>query len=75
VTVGIGLVGCGQWGLNYLRAFSELEGCQVVTACDVSPQRLREAQRRSRDLRTTSDLSELLGDSRTQAVVVATTQR
>jgi predicted dehydrogenase len=72
VTVGIGLVGCGQWGLNYLRAFSDLEGCQVVAACDVSPQRLHEAERRSRDLRTTSDLSEVIGDPQIQAVVIAT---
>jgi predicted dehydrogenase len=72
VTAGIGLIGCGQWGLNYLRAFSDLEGCQVVAACDVSPQRLREAERRSRDLRTTSDLSEVIGDPQIQAVVVAT---
>jgi predicted dehydrogenase len=72
VTVGIGLIGCGQWGLNYLRAFSDLEGCQVVAACDVSPQRLREAERRSRDLRTTSDLGEVIGDPQIQAVVIAT---
>jgi len=72
VTVGIGLIGCGQWGLNYLRAFSDLEGCQVVAACDVSPQRLREAERRSRDLRTTSDLGEIIGDPQIQAVVIAT---
>jgi predicted dehydrogenase len=72
VTVGIGLIGCGQWGLNYLRAFSDLEGCQVVAACDVSPPRLREAERRSRDLRTTSDLSEVIGDPQIQAVVIAT---
>jgi len=72
VTVGIGLIGCGQWGLNYLRAFSELEGCRVVAACDVSPQRLREAERRSRDLRTTSALTDIVGDPEIRAVVVAT---
>ena len=46
MTIGIGLIGCGQWGLNYLRAFSELEGWRVVAACDFSPKRLREAERR-----------------------------
>jgi len=29
VTVGVGLVGCGSWGLNYLRAFSELDGVRI----------------------------------------------
>ena len=66
------MIGCGQWGLNYLRAFSELEGCRVVTACDVNLQRLREAQRRSRDVRITTELSTVLADSSINAVVIAT---
>ena len=56
VTIGIGLVGCGRWGLNYLRAFSELDGCRVVAACDVSPDRLREAAQK-----VTDRLKELCG--------------
>jgi len=60
VTIGIGLVGCGRWGLNYLRAFSELDGCRVVAACDVSPDRLREAERRAPGVRTSRELGELL---------------
>ena len=72
MTIGIGLVGCGQWGLNYLRAFSELDGCEVVAACDVSEARLREAQRRSRGIRTTTDISALIKDPDVNAVIVAT---
>lgn len=69
---GIGLVGCGQWGLNYLRAFSEIEGCEVVAACDISEARLLEAERRHRGIVTTTDLSKLLADPQVSAVVVAT---
>src|SRR2546430_14608462 len=72
MTVGIGLVGCGQWGLNYLRAFSELEGCRLVVACDPDPARLKEAQRRSPGLRTTLDVAQLLAEPEVTAVVVAT---
>lgn len=72
MTVGIGLVGCGRWGLNYLRAFSELDGCRVVAACDVNPDRLREAERRAPGLRTTPDLQALLTAPDIAAVVVAT---
>ena len=70
--IGIGLIGCGQWGLNYLRAFSELEGCEVVAACDISEARLLEAERRSRGIRTTTDVSALIRDPEVTAVVVAT---
>ena len=72
VSIGIGLIGCGQWGLNYLRAFSDLDGCQLVAACDVSPDRLREARRRNRDVRTTSELSELIAAPDVNAVIIAT---
>jgi predicted dehydrogenase len=72
LAIGIGLVGCGQWGLNYLRAFSELEGCEVVAACDVSAARLLEAKRRSRGIRTTTDVATLIGDADVDAVIVAT---
>ncbi len=70
--VGIGLAGCGQWGLNYLRAFSELEGCRVVAACDKRPERLREAARRLEGLHTVVDVAGLLRAPGVDAVVVAT---
>ena len=72
MTVGIGLVGCGRWGLNYLRAFSEIDGCRMVAACDLSPDRLHEAERRAAGLRTGTDLDALLGASDVDAVIVAT---
>ena len=72
MTVGIGLVGCGRWGLNYLRAFSEIEGCRVVAACDLSAARLHEAERRAAGLRTGTDVGTLLAASDVDAVVIAT---
>lgn len=70
--IRLGLVGCGQWGLNYLRAFSELEGCRLTVACDPDPARLHEAERRHGQLRTTLELDEVLADPEVDAVVVAT---
>src|SRR5438046_8006893 len=72
VSIGIGLIGCGQWGLNYLRAFSDLDGCQLVAACDLSPDRLREARRRNREVRTTSEFSEVIAAPDVNAVIIAT---
>jgi predicted dehydrogenase len=72
VTIGVGLVGCGRWGLNYLRAFSELDGCRLIAACDVNPDRLREAERRAPGLRTSPDLQALLTAPDIDAVIVAT---
>ena len=70
--IGLGLVGCGQWGLNYLRAFSELDGCRLTIACDPDPARLREVERRHTGMRTTLQLADVLADPTVDAVVVAT---
>ena len=72
MSIGIGLIGCGQWGLNYLRAFSELDGCRVVAAADISSNRLREAERRSPGIRTSTDMSAVMTDPAVDAVIVAT---
>lgn len=70
--VRIGLIGCGRWGLNYLRAFGELEGSRIVAACDLAPERRQEAERRIDGLQTTPDPAALLSDPGIDAVVVAT---
>lgn len=72
MTVGIGLIGCGQWGLNYLRTFSELEGCRVVAASDISADRLRQAERRSPGIRTSRDMLSVITAPDVDAVIVAT---
>ncbi len=71
MSVRIGLIGCGQWGFNYLRAFSEIDGCRVVAACDVKTARLRDAERRFEGLRTNSDFVNLVADPEIDALVIA----
>lgn len=72
VRLRLGLIGCGQWGLNYLRAFSDVEGCSVVAAADPSPQRRALAEKRLRGLRTVDDAAALIEDPAIDAVIVAT---
>lgn len=72
MSVGIGLVGCGRWGLNYLRAFSEIEGCRVIAACDLDKTRLAEAERRLPGVQTVQEVADLLANPAIDAVVVAT---
>ena len=72
MTIGLGLVGCGRWGLNYLHAFSEIEGCRVIAACDLDPNRLSEAESRQPGIAKADDLSILLANPAVDAVIVAT---
>jgi predicted dehydrogenase len=70
--VRIAVIGCGQWGLNYLRVMNSLGGGRVVAACDVSPERLERADQAIPGVRTTSSVDEVLSDPKIDAVVVAT---
>lgn len=68
----IAVIGCGYWGINYVRVFSELPEVESVTVCDPRGERLAEVSRRFPDVRLTTDLDQLLNMSNIDAAVVCT---
>lgn len=72
MSIGVALVGYGYWGPNLLRNYMEIPEADVLWVCDLDPSRLEKAAGRYPAVPTTTDLEEVLGDSRVQAVVVAT---
>ncbi|HEV7126073.1 MAG TPA: Gfo/Idh/MocA family oxidoreductase [Ktedonobacterales bacterium] len=73
--IRVGVVGCGQWGQNYLRVLTELDDTELVAACDLrEPARVRVAARYP-GVRVVATADELLSDSALDAVVVATEAR
>lgn len=67
--VGIGIIGCGYWGPNYIRAFSEL-GVESIAIFDQDPERLSLVQHRFPRATACKDQQDLF--DRVQGVVVAT---
>ncbi len=70
--LNIAIVGCGYWGVNYLRVFSELPETKVALVCDTSEDRLRTIRERFPLVSTTGEIKEVLGSRWVDAVVVAT---
>ena len=70
--INIALVGCGYWGVNYVRVFSELPGSRVMVACDSNEDRLRLLRGRYQLINTSSSLEEVLANKWIDAVVIAT---
>lgn len=66
------IVGCGYWGINYVRVFSELPTSKVVMACDRSEDRLRAVRDRFPLVSTVTDWREAIGSKWVDAVVIAT---
>lgn len=70
--VGIAIVGCGYWGVNYVRVFNELPESRVRVVCDQRPERLEEIERRYPGLTTTTSLDDALALDDVDAVVICT---
>jgi predicted dehydrogenase len=70
--IGIGIIGCGYWGKNYVRVFHEIAQARVVQVSDLRVDRLQMVQTHYPTIRTTSDFREMLADPAIDAVVVAT---
>ena len=70
--LALGVIGCGHWGPNHVRVFSELDRAEVVACADLSDVRLGRIRRRFAEIETTTDYRELLADEKIDAVVIAT---
>lgn len=70
--LGVGIIGCGYWGKNYVRVFNELPETKVIAICDRSEDRLHEIARRAPGIKLTTDINEILDDEQIEAVVICT---
>ncbi len=69
---GIAVVGCGYWGVNYVRVFSELSDAHVVCVCDQRAERLEDISTRFPGIFVTSQLDTALHHDGVDAVIVCT---
>ncbi len=70
--LGLLVVGCGYWGVNYLRVFNELPRSRVVAICDPRLERLQEMGRRYPDAILTTNIEEALAFREVDAAVICT---
>jgi predicted dehydrogenase len=71
----VGVVGCGYWGPNLVRNFSQLSESEVITCVDTSEERLKHMKRLYPHIKTSNDFNTLLTDPNIDAIVVATPPR
>ena len=70
--VGVAVIGCGYWGVNYVRLFRELAQSPLLVACDERVDRLREMRRRFWEVETSASIDHVLSLDGVEAVVVCT---
>ncbi len=70
--VGVAVVGAGYWGINHVRAFARVPGAELRAVCDPDERALERAARLAPAAKRRRTLEEVLGDTRIDAVVLAT---
>lgn len=70
--VSIGVIGCGHWGPNHIRVFSQIPGVSVPVCLDLDGERLRSIKAAYPDIRTTKDFKEIFLSKDIDAVCIAT---
>ncbi|MFN0150787.1 MAG: Gfo/Idh/MocA family protein [bacterium] len=68
----IAVIGCGYWGPNFVRNFSQIPDCEVAVCCDLREERLRHMRSLYPFVRTTTHLDRVLEDPTINAAVIAT---
>src|SRR5262245_55623196 len=74
-TVRIGVVGCGHWGPNHVRVFSQLAGSKAVACADPDDARRKSVRGLFPHVQAYKDHHEMLGQTDVDAVVVAAPTR
>ena len=70
--IKLGVIGCGHWGPNFVRNFSQIKGTRVRYACDLNPNRLARIKNLYPEIKTTRNYHAILNDRDVDAVVIAT---
>ncbi|MEK9138662.1 MAG: Gfo/Idh/MocA family oxidoreductase [Bacteroidota bacterium] len=69
--IGVGVIGCGKWGINHVRSANQLLGERLRIVCDVSEKSLAQAKTVAPSVRTTRSLQDVLTDLDVGAVIIA----
>jgi predicted dehydrogenase len=70
--LNVGVIGCGYWGPNLIRNFTNLKTSKVIACADLNEDRLNHMRQLYPGLRTTTNFREIVTDPGIDAVVIAT---
>jgi predicted dehydrogenase len=73
--VRIGVIGCGHWGPNHVRVFSQIRESQVVACADPDQKRLNAIREQYPHVQLFTKYRKLLANAAVDAIVVATPTR
>lgn len=70
--ISVGVIGCGHWGPNHIRTFSQLPSSEVVACSDLDGDRLNAIKSLFPDVKAASNYLDILNSDNIDVVCVAT---
>lgn len=70
--ISIAIVGCGYWGSNLIRVFSQLENVRLHSCCDFDEKKLKKIKFTYPFVNTTQNLQDLFSNPEIDAIVIST---
>lgn len=70
--VNIGVIGCGYWGPNLIRNFSQIKDCKVLWCADLRDDRLSHMKELYPNIKTTKNYIDIINDNEVDAIAIAT---
>ncbi|MCX5681723.1 MAG: Gfo/Idh/MocA family oxidoreductase, partial [Candidatus Omnitrophica bacterium] len=70
--VSVGVIGCGHWGPNHIRIFSQILGVKVCACSDLDEKRLSSIKTAYPEIHITKDYKEIFSNPEIDAVCIAT---
>ena len=71
MSVKIAVIGCGYWGPNLIRNFSQIDSTELYYVCDVDEKKMAPLKKTYPSLKTTTDYKEILKNKEVDAVAIA----
>ncbi len=68
----LGMIGCGNWGANWVRTLASMAGVQLRWCCDLNEERLAQIRQQFPQVRTTTRVADVLADPVVAGLVMAT---
>jgi predicted dehydrogenase len=70
--IKIGIIGCGHWGPNFIRNFSQISATEIVGICEINPEKLVHIKNNFPNIQIYRNYHNLLKNNKLDAVIVAT---
>lgn len=69
--INIAIIGCGYWGNNLIRNFSQISSCKISYVCDIDRNKLDDIHQKYPEILCTQNYRNILQDPKVNAVIIA----